>query len=69
LNDRTRAGALEVLEIIDRAIGAGVLAAAPAAEACGRCDFRAVCGPDVERRISRKPAEVLQDLAELRRKP
>jgi hypothetical protein len=69
LNERTRAAALEVLQVIDRSIAAGVLAAAPTEDACDRCDFRSVCGPDVFRRTARKPAELLQDLIAIRRQP
>jgi len=66
VNERTRAAGLEVLQVIDRAIESGFLAAAPTEEACGRCDFRAVCGPDVFRRVSRKPQDRLADLAAIR---
>ena len=59
----------EVLKVIDRAIGAGFLAAAPSDQACAWCDFRDVCGPDVARRVRRKPPEPLADLVELRRRP
>jgi CRISPR/Cas system-associated exonuclease Cas4 (RecB family) len=70
LNDATRAAGLEVLEVIDRAIGTPFLVAAPAEEACGRCDFRAICGPDVLRRLhAKRPHDALADLAELRRRP
>ena len=50
LDDVSRRRALEVLEVIDRAIEHGTLAARPADGACGRCDFVAVCGTDEERR-------------------
>jgi CRISPR/Cas system-associated exonuclease Cas4 (RecB family) len=61
---------VEVLEIIDRAIERGFLAAAPKEKACTWCDYRPVCGPTAERRISRfKNQEPLADLIELRRKP
>lgn len=63
--DARRAG-LEVLEIIDRAVAAGHLMAAPAEHACERCDFLSVCGPDVGRRTARKRQEPLADLFELR---
>jgi ATP-dependent helicase/nuclease subunit B len=66
LTESTRAAGLEVLQVIDRAIERGFLAAAPAAEACDRCDFRPVCGPDVGRRVGRKPQEPLGDLREIR---
>ena len=61
---------VEVLEIVDRAIETGLLAPAPAEKACAWCDFRPVCGPTAERRISRfKSQEPLADLLELRKKP
>jgi hypothetical protein len=66
LNERTRAAGLEVLQVIDRAVENGFLAAAPTEDACARCDFRPVCGPDVFRRVSRKPQDRLADLLELR---
>jgi CRISPR/Cas system-associated exonuclease Cas4 (RecB family) len=66
LNERTRAAGLEVLQVIDRAIASGFLAAAPAEQACDRCDFRCVCGPGVLRRVRRKPQEALGDLLSLR---
>ena len=69
INDMTRAAGLEVLQVIDRAVEGGFLAAAPTEEACGRCDFRPVCGPDVYRRVRRKPQERLADLAALRSRP
>jgi CRISPR/Cas system-associated exonuclease Cas4 (RecB family) len=69
VNERTRAAGLEALEVIDRAIETGFLAAAPAEEACGRCDFRPVCGADVFRRIGRKPKDRLADLLALRSRP
>jgi hypothetical protein len=69
VNEATRAQGLDVLQVIDRAIGSGFLAAAPAADACERCDFRPVCGPDVARRVARKPQDPLADLQALREKP
>jgi CRISPR/Cas system-associated exonuclease Cas4 (RecB family) len=64
-----RAG-LEALEIVDRALEAGFLPAAPAKDACARCDFLLVCGPHEERRAGKKMAAVrdprLGDLAGLR---
>jgi CRISPR/Cas system-associated exonuclease Cas4 (RecB family) len=71
LDERTRGLGLEVLQVVDRAIETGFLAAAPTEEACSRCDFRAVCGPGVYRRVTRKPQDihVLADLAEIRSRP
>ena len=61
---------VEVLEIIDRAIETGFLAPAPDERACTWCDFRPVCGPAAEHRISRvKSRDPLADLLALRKKP
>ncbi len=69
LNERTRAAGVEVLQVIDRAVESGFLAAAPTEDACARCDFRPVCGPDVFRRVSHKPQDRLADLRALRSRP
>jgi CRISPR/Cas system-associated exonuclease Cas4 (RecB family) len=69
LSDTTRAAGMEVLEVIDRAVATGCLAAAPTEDACGRCDFRIVCGPDMFRRTSRKPQDAIADLRALRSRP
>jgi ATP-dependent helicase/nuclease subunit B len=66
LNDITRQAALEVLQVVDRAIEQASLVAAPAVDACGRCDFQIVCGQDVARRVLTKPQEPLGDLLALR---
>jgi CRISPR/Cas system-associated exonuclease Cas4 (RecB family) len=60
---------VEALEIIDRAIETGALAAAPDEGACGWCDFRPVCGPSEEQRTGRKPTDRVRDLFELRLRP
>lgn len=69
LNEMTRAAGREVLQVIDRAIANGFLAAVPTDEACGRCDFQPVCGADVYRRVRRKPQEPIADLLALRSRP
>jgi CRISPR/Cas system-associated exonuclease Cas4 (RecB family) len=69
LDDRTRTAGLEVLQVVDRAIERGFLAAAPTEDACDRCDFRVVCGPGVFRRVHRKPQDPLADLQALRSRP
>jgi CRISPR/Cas system-associated exonuclease Cas4 (RecB family) len=69
LNETTRSAGLEVLRVVDRAIEHGFLAAAPAEEACERCDFRPVCGPGVAARVRRKPQEPLADLLAVRTRP
>jgi hypothetical protein len=69
LNEVSRRRAVEVLEVIDRAIERGTLAARPADGACSRCDFVPVCGADEERRVRRKAGTLFADLDELRRIP
>ena len=69
LNELSRRRALEVLEVIDRAIEHATLAARPAEGACGRCDFCAVCGGQEERRTRRKIGTLFEDLDALRRIP
>jgi ATP-dependent helicase/DNAse subunit B len=69
LTETTRAAGLEVLQVIDRAVEHGFLAAAPSEDACRWCDFRPVCGPHVFRRVSRKPQDRLADLLALRSRP
>jgi CRISPR/Cas system-associated exonuclease Cas4 (RecB family) len=69
LSDPNRRAALEALEIVDRAIDLGFLPPAPAARACTWCDFRTVCGPDEEKHVARKAADLLGDLTALRGMP
>jgi hypothetical protein len=69
LNEYTRAAGLEVLQVVDRAIERGFLAPAPSEDACGRCDFRPVCGPGMVARILRKPQNELADLHAMRSRP
>jgi CRISPR/Cas system-associated exonuclease Cas4 (RecB family) len=69
LSEANRRSALEVLEIVDRAIETGFVVPAPAEGACKWCDFHTVCGPREEYRIAKKPQGRLGDLLELRRKP
>jgi CRISPR/Cas system-associated exonuclease Cas4 (RecB family) len=68
LSETNRRSAIEVLEIIDRAIETGFLVAAPDERSCTWCDFHAVCGPHEVRRVARKQGG-LGDLIELRAKP
>jgi ATP-dependent helicase/nuclease subunit B len=69
LSEANRRAALEALEIVDRAIELGFLPPAPAPRACTWCDFRAVCGPDEEKHVGRKSADLLGDLTALRGMP
>jgi ATP-dependent helicase/nuclease subunit B len=69
LSEEARARGPEVLAVIDRAIEAGFLPAAPRARACGICDFRDVCGPREETRITLKDQVRLDPLRVLREWP
>ena len=71
LFDLARRHGIEALEIIDRAVDSGFLAAAPQTGACRYCDFRPVCGPSEERRTMRKNRRdaLLADLMALREMP
>lgn len=60
---------VEVLEIIDRAVENGALAANPADKMCDWCDFQSVCGRNEQRRTRRKDAARFADLAALRKMP
>lgn len=66
INEYTRGQGLQVLAVIDRAVEAGFLPAAPAEGACAWCDFRSVCGPREEERVRRKAQDRLADLEALR---
>ena len=66
LSAEARSRGTEVLAVIDRAIAAGFLPAAPRARACGICDFRDVCGPHEETRIRLKDQAQIEELRTLR---
>jgi CRISPR/Cas system-associated exonuclease Cas4 (RecB family) len=59
----------DVLAVIDRALASGFLPAAPRARACGICDFRDVCGPREETRITLKDPARIDELRALRAWP
>ncbi len=62
----SRAALSEAFETIERSIEEGFLPAAPRAEACGTCDFRAACSSDEEEKSGRKDKEPLARLLRLR---
>src|SRR5262249_41450948 len=64
IDDYARAQGLQVLEIIDRSVETGFLAAAPDPDKgpCRWCDFRPICGPREPERTARKNKERLADL-------
>ena len=69
LSEEARARGREVLALVDGAVEAGFLPAAPRPRACGICDFRDVCGPREETRISLKDTLRLDPLRALREWP
>jgi CRISPR/Cas system-associated exonuclease Cas4 (RecB family) len=71
LGEVARRHGVEALEIIDRAIEHGFMAAAPRERACQWCDFRTVCGPLEEARFKRKNLRdrMVGDLLALRELP
>jgi CRISPR/Cas system-associated exonuclease Cas4 (RecB family) len=71
LGEIARRHGMEALEIVDRAIERGFLAAAPRERACAWCDFRAVCGPLEGIRFGRKNRRdpMVGDLLALRELP
>ena len=69
LDDNARAAAAQVAETIGEAVGEAFLPAYPAEGECERCDYRVVCGPHEERRITRKPPDKMKPLLMLRAAP
>ena len=65
-NPVSRKQILTLLESIDSHIARGFLPAAPDKGACERCDYRPVCGPYEELRVSRKPKKRLESIEEIR---
>jgi RecB family exonuclease len=69
LSAEARGRGTDVLALIDRAIAAGFLPAAPRPRACDFCDFRDVCGPGEEARIKLKDPARIEELRTLREWP
>jgi ATP-dependent helicase/nuclease subunit B len=69
LDPVARKTGLTALEIVDRGIELGFLAASPEERACEYCDYRPVCGPLEERRARTKNKGALADLQALRDLP
>lgn len=66
INDLARDRANSVLQAIDQTIASGTLPAAPRRDACARCDFVPVCGPNEERRVAQKPVTAFAPLRHVR---
>jgi RecB family exonuclease len=66
MSGETRERGPEVLAVIDRAIAAGFLPAAPRRQACRFCDFKDICGPHEETRVALKDPGRMEELRTLR---
>jgi len=66
LNEWTRRRTGQALHVIDDAMRAGFLPAAPRKDGCKRCEYLPVCGPYEEERVREKSQAELKDLKELR---
>ena len=69
LDDPARAAAKQVADAIGTAVAGAFLPAYPDEGECARCDYRVVCGPHEERRITRKPGGNMAPLIALRGAP
>jgi ATP-dependent helicase/nuclease subunit B len=69
MTGEARARGLDVLGVIERAVAAGFLPPAPRRRACGICDFRGVCGPHEETRVTKKDPARLTEIDALRAWP
>jgi ATP-dependent helicase/nuclease subunit B len=69
MSEEARDRGAQVLGVIDRAVAAGFLPAAPRPRACGFCDFKDVCGPHEETRIKLKDGAKIEELRALREWP
>ena len=67
VNEFARQRGSQVLRVIDDALHAGFLPAAPREDACRSCDYLPVCGPYEEERVARKSQAELRSLKDLRR--
>lgn len=66
LDDRAREGARRVVETVADLVERAFFPAAPAKGACEYCDYRAVCGPHEEHRVTLKRRDALKGLERLR---
>ncbi len=68
VNEQARHYAGRILHTVEDAVSRGFLPAAPAKDACERCDYQSVCGP-YEYERSRRKQSGLEPLYEIRRMP
>jgi hypothetical protein len=69
IGEQARSDTAAVLDAIDVSIAEGFLPAAPRKDACLFCDYRPVCGPYEELRITRKRKDRLEKLLQVRMMP
>jgi hypothetical protein len=69
LDDPARTAAMQLADTIGTAVHTSFLPAYPDQGECARCDYRMVCGPHEERRITRKPGAKMAPLIALRGAP
>lgn len=69
INDFAKLYGRQVLQTIDAAVTEGRLPPAPREGACAYCDFRIVCGPHEETRVTKKDPKLLKALNDLRQLP
>jgi CRISPR/Cas system-associated exonuclease Cas4 (RecB family) len=69
LDDFSRGVAGKLIENVGNALSGGFLPAAPEKDGCKWCDYRPVCGPNEEKRVTKKPQKELEKLKELREMP
>jgi ATP-dependent helicase/nuclease subunit B len=69
IDTKSRAEAKVATDAIRHSIEQGFLPAAPLKDACGFCNYRAVCGPLEYLRTSRKPTGPIAELLALRDRP
>jgi ATP-dependent helicase/nuclease subunit B len=69
INAEARKSARDFAAILNEALQAGFMPAAPGDRECNWCDYKRVCGPYEERRSRMKPEARLKRLKELRLMP
>ena len=69
LSETARGAVATIAEVLEASIKRGFLPALPQKDACARCEYRAVCGPEEERRVERKKARATAPFQRIRRLP
>jgi CRISPR/Cas system-associated exonuclease Cas4 (RecB family) len=69
ISEQARSDTAAILATINASIAEGFLPAAPRKDACEFCDYRPVCGPYEELRVTRKRKDRLEKLFQVRMMP